>query len=269
MALLHINDTLATYPDSYYHATAELLPQQTPLIGEHHTDICIIGAGYTGLCAALTLAQKGFKVSVLEAHRLGWGASGRNGGQLGSGQRLDQIQLEQKYGTQQAQYLWQQAEEAKNHVKSLIHIHNIDAELTPGLLYADHKLGYQDATKAYVDKLQNDYAYSDVSYLTQRDLSQYLGTNVYYGGSLDMGAGHLHPLKYCLGLAKAALKAGVRIFEASEVISLETHHKNRIFLRTPRGRLHARKLVYACNGYGQRILPSLDRYIMPINNFIR
>lgn len=273
MSLLHLNDLPARYPDSYYTATAPLPPQTDCLNDSIDTDICIIGGGYTGLSAALTLAEKGYHVTLVDAHRVGWGASGRNGGQLGSGQRLDQDSLEQKFGQPQARYLWEQGEAAKNHVKHLLHRYQIEADLSLGLLYADHKPSYSADTKAYVEKLQKDYNYSFIDYLSAAQLQDHLGSDAYYGASYDRDAGHLHPLKFCLGLAKAAKQNGVTVYEDTEVIKLDLQQPDRVNILTKssmgqKGKIRARQVIYGCNGYGQQLIPEIDRHVMPINNFI-
>ena len=125
MNLLDANDRLGQYPDSWYAATAEPLNEFAQLRGEHQTDVCVVGAGFTGLSAALHLAEAGFKVALLDAQRIGFGASGRNGGQLGTGQRMDQDDLLKLMGDSVGDQLWQLAEDAKDTVKSLIKSHKI------------------------------------------------------------------------------------------------------------------------------------------------
>ncbi|MGY9049241.1 MAG: NAD(P)/FAD-dependent oxidoreductase, partial [Rhodobacterales bacterium] len=135
MDLLFSNDKRGAYPQSWYAATADVLEPFAPLKGDTRADVCIVGGGYTGLSAALHLAQAGLDVVVLEAHRVGFGASGRNGGQLGSGQRQDQKVLESMVGLDAARKLWNLAEDAKSLVKSLISEHDIDCHLKPGVAW--------------------------------------------------------------------------------------------------------------------------------------
>jgi gamma-glutamylputrescine oxidase len=133
--LLHSNDRPGTYPDSWYAATANALDPFEPLTGDVTADVCVVGGGYTGLSAALHLAEAGRKVVLVEAHRVGFGASGRNGGQLGSGQRKDQEALEKLVGRDDAAKLWQLGEDSKDLVKGLIDRHNIDCDLKPGVAW--------------------------------------------------------------------------------------------------------------------------------------
>src|SRR6056297_2581615 len=136
MNLLFANDRQGHYPSSWYAATATPLAPFDPLRGQLKADVCIIGAGYTGLSAALHLAEAGLDVVLLEAHRVGFGASGRNGGQLGSGQRMDQTGLERMVGADDAAHLWRLGEAAKDLVKGLVARHGIDCHLKPGVAHA-------------------------------------------------------------------------------------------------------------------------------------
>ena len=133
MNLLFSNDKRGTYPGSWYAADATALPSFAPLRGETRADVCIVGGGYTGLSAALHLRELGYDVALLEAHRVGFGASGRNGGQLGSGQRMDQDGLEDLMGQDVAHQLWDLAQDAKALVKGLIEKHGIECHLKPGI----------------------------------------------------------------------------------------------------------------------------------------
>ena len=137
--LLTANDRAGRYPDSYYAATANAIAPFARLEGDQTCDIVVIGGGFTGLSSALHLAERGYDVILLEAHRVGWGASGRNGGQVGSGQRREQDELEQMVGRDDARKLWDIAEESKGVVKSLIAKHDIKCDWKPGILHADHR----------------------------------------------------------------------------------------------------------------------------------
>ena len=136
MNLLHVNDRTGAYPPSYYAATKTDLAPFPPLRGEVRADVCIVGGGYTGLSAALHLAQKGLDVVLIEAHRVGFGASGRNGGQVGSGQRQDQVWIEKTVGREAAHRLWDLAEDSKALVKSLIRDHAMPVTFHPGIAHA-------------------------------------------------------------------------------------------------------------------------------------
>ena len=159
MNLLYANDKTGEYPPSYYAATKTNLPAFAPLRGEVRADVCVVGGGYTGLSAALHLAEKGYAVTLLEAHKIGFGASGRNGGQVGSGQRQDQNWVEKAVGLTQAHRLWDLAEESKSLVKSLIQKHNMPVTFHPGVAHACWTDTEVRDTHAYAEKLKRDYNY--------------------------------------------------------------------------------------------------------------
>jgi len=266
MNLLHANDRRGEYPPSWYAATVEPLARFAPLKGAARADVCVVGGGYSGLSAALHLAQAGLDVVLLEAQRVGFGASGRNGGQLGSGQRVEQTALERLVGEGDAAHLWRLAEEAKDLVKSLVARHGIDCHLEPGVAHACFSARETAAEHAYADHLAARYGYEQIEKLDAAGFAALCPSPAYRGGTLDMGAAHLHPLAYALGLAGAAEAAGVRIFEGAEVRDIRRGPRLRV--ATDAGHVDADHLILACNGY----LGGLDRRVaarvMPINNFI-
>lgn len=266
MNLLHSNDRTGHYPPSWYADTVDPLPPFEPLKGQHKADVCIVGGGFTGLSAALHLAEAGYDVALIEAHRVGFGASGRNGGQLGSGQRVDQESLEKMVGRDDAAKLWDQAEEAKALVKSLIAKHKINCHLKPGIAHACFSAREMRDEHAHAEHLQTRYGYDQLETLDAEAFAALCPSPAYHGGTLDMGAAHLHPLAFALGLAGAAAAAGVRIYERSEVHHIK--HGAKAIVQTGKGRIEADHVILACNGY----LGGLDRKVtarvMPINNFI-
>ncbi|BDW88735.1 NAD(P)/FAD-dependent oxidoreductase [Thalassospira tepidiphila] len=266
--LLTANDRAGQYPDSYYAATANATAPFAKLEGNQTCDIVIIGGGFTGLSSALHLAERGYDVILLEAHRVGWGASGRNGGQVGSGQRREQDELEQMVGRDDAHKLWGIAEESKDVVKALIAKHNIQCDWKPGILHADHRARFVEHSHAYAEKLQTEYGYEDIRFVDRDEMRAMLGTEFYHGGSLDMGAGHLHPLNFALGLADAARHAGARIFEGAVVTSYE-NQAGKVTVKTKDGGVvSANKLILGCNGYLDALDDRVAKRVMPINNFV-
>jgi gamma-glutamylputrescine oxidase len=261
--LLYSNDTPGEYPASYYAASAQPLERFQPLDGSIECEVCVIGAGFTGLSAGLHLAEAGRDVVILDAHRVGWGASGRNGGHVGSGQRVEQGVLEDWLGKDEARSLWQVAEASKAIVKWLIARHDIECDLRPGILHCMHRARYVEGAKAYVRKLNETYHYPHIRFVDRDEMRQMVGTEAYHGGTLDSDAAHLHPLKYVLGLARAAQTAGVRIFEQSPV---ESYGPGEV--RTTKGRVKAENIVLACNGYLGKLDDDVAARVMPINNFI-
>ncbi len=254
------------HPDSYYQATVNRELDLNPLDGDCRTDVCIVGGGYTGLSAALHLAQRGYSVRLLEARKVGWGASGRNGGQLGSGQRKDQVFLEKKLGKADALKMWQLAEDAKQLARQIIQDNGIHCDLKPGIAHPDHKPGYAGDSRKYVDHLRDYYEYDQIEYLDRETMAEVTGSDSYFGGNIDTGAGHLHPLNYALGLAAAAQKAGAKLHESTIVEDYQEGSPNRI--RTNHGVVEADTVILACNGYLGKLEARLAGKIMPINNFI-
>ncbi|MDZ4393256.1 FAD-binding oxidoreductase [Cypionkella sp.] len=266
MNLLHANDQTGAYPPSYYAATRTPLSPFPPLQGETRADVCIVGGGYTGLSAALHLAEKGYDVVLLEAHKLGFGASGRNGGQVGSGQRQDQNWIEKAVGVEAARKLWDLAEESKALVKNLIQSHNIPVTFYPGIAHACWTDAQVRDSHAYAEKLQRNYGYTHLESLDRAGIQNLIGSRVYKGGEIDRDAGHLHPLNYALGLATAAAKSGARLHELSEVTQID--HGPTPTVHTAQGRVHAKQLILAGNGYLGNLAPKVAAKVMPINNFI-
>ena len=266
MNLLHANDKTGQYPASYYAATATPLAEFPALKGEVRADVCVVGGGYTGLSAALHLAQKGRSVVLLEAHRVGFGASGRNGGQVGSGQRQDQDWLERTVGRDAARRLWDLAEEAKGMVRSLIADHAMPVTFHPGVAHACATEAELRHAQTYAQRLQRDYGYAHNQVLDRAEMRAVVGSDLYAGGVIDRDAGHIHPLNYAIGLAKAASDAGAQIFERSEVHHIDRGAKP--VVQTATGRVICDQVILAGNGY----LGNLDRKVaarvMPINNFI-
>lgn len=266
MNLLHANDRAGEHPASWYAATATPHPRHAPLQGDTRADVCIVGGGYTGLSAALHLAQRGYSVVLLEAHRVGFGASGRNGGQVGSGQRQDQDWLEQAAGKSAARQLWDLGEEAKALVKGLITDHAMPVTFHPGIAHACWTRAEADHARHYAEKLQRDYGYDQITPLTQTEMRGLIGSDAFTGGDIDRGAGHLHPLNYALGLAAAAMQAGVRICETSEVIAID--HGAKPVVRCAQGRVTCDHVILAANGYLGGLAPRVAARVMPINNFV-
>lgn len=258
--------SLMGYESSYYVSTANNKKDYEPLIGEVESDICIIGAGYTGLSAALHLAEKGYLVSLLEAEKIAWGASGRNGGQVCQDHNMDHESLVNKVGRTQAGSLWDMSLEAVALVKSLIKVHDIDCDLKSGVMSVAAKESdskYISESVEYANKVLN---YDAVHYVDKHEVSDMLGTEHFHSGKYWTEAAHLHPLNYALGLASAATKAGVKIHENSRVIKYNAGKDAKVI--TNEGVVKTKNILLACNGYLKKLEPRVAGKIMPINNFI-
>ena len=265
--LLSINDPDGEYPKSYYSSTVNIQNHLPSLQENIKCQICIIGAGFTGLSAALSLSDLGYEAVVLEANRIGFGASGRNGGQVGSGQRWDQEKLEMHFGFEDAQIFWNIAEEAKKEVYSRIKRHAIKCDYNSGIIHAS--INQRDTLDSYdqADQLRKKYNYQHLRKLNQKEISEILDTDFYKGGYLDLGASHLNPLKFVMGLGTAAQTAGVRIYEKTKVVKIEYGKKNK--LTTSTGTIvDSDYLLIACNGYLGNLDQQTASRVMPINNFI-
>ncbi|MCP5085423.1 MAG: FAD-binding oxidoreductase [Rhodobacteraceae bacterium] len=266
MNLLYVNDKRGEYPDSWYTATANSLPPFPKLKGTQKADVCVVGAGFTGLSAALHLAEHGYSVALIEAQRVGWGASGRNGGQIGSGQRKEQDELEAMQGPEDAARLWEIAQDGKATIRSLVGKHKIDCDLRPGVAHVEWNPKHVAGEHAYARHLQERYGYDQIELLDRDQTCALIGTEVYHGGGLDWGAAHVHPLNLALGMAQAAAEAGVSIYEQSEVSKIV--EGDPVSIVTAHGRVEAGFLVLACNGYLGDLDNRVARKVMPINNFV-
>ncbi len=264
--LLHANDRAGQYPPSYYAATATPMPAFPPLRGAVTADVVIVGGGYTGLSAALHCAERGLSVILLEAHKFGFGASGRNGGQVGSGQRQDQVWLEKAVGRENARRLWDLSQDAKQLVRDLIDRHRMPVTFYPGVAHACWSDAEVRAAHDYAEKLHRDYGYDQIETLDRAGIRRLIGSTVYRGGEVDRGAGHIHPLNFALGLARAAAAAGASLHEGSEVTIIQ--HGPKPVVRTADGSVTCNNVILAANGYLGKLEHEISARVMPINNFI-
>ncbi len=257
---------MTSHTQSYYAATAKEMSTRPRLEGTHRADVCVIGGGFTGVSAALNLAERGFKVVLLEANKVGWGASGRNGGQASGEPRHDQDDLESRVGSADARAQWDLNWAALDEMKRRISKHNIECDWTSGILHASYKKKHDSEYREYVEKLSRDYDCDWIHYVSPEEMSDKLGTKVFYGGQVDTRSGHVHPLNYVLGLAKAAEEAGAEIYEESRVISYDQGKPTRVI--TAAGEVLADHIVLGCNGYLGKLEKRVAGKILPINNFV-
>ncbi|SIS54699.1 NAD(P)/FAD-dependent oxidoreductase [Phaeovulum vinaykumarii] len=269
MQLLHANDRRGEYPPSLYAAALTDMPAPRPALrGLVRADVCVVGAGYTGLSAALHLARQGRRVVVLEAHRAGFGASGRNGGQIGSGQRLEVTELAPLVGATRTRALWDLAEDAKALTFALAAEAGVPTRR--GIAHcARHPAEVRHAHQM-AEHLARHYDYDQITPLDRDGLHALIPAPRYLGGDIDEGAGHADPLALCLGIARLAEAAGATLHEMSEVTAIRhgTRAGQTSRIETAAGHVEADHVILAANGYLDGLEPAVAARVMPINNFI-
>lgn len=282
--LLYDNDERGRYAASLYtHETEALERPRAPRLYEHiSAETIVIGAGFTGLSAALHLTEAGREVVIIDAHRAGWGASGRNGGQLGTGYNLSPAELVDEYGLQSARALWQFAESAKTTVHGLCDRYGINIDYVPGIVMAAHRKRHLAGLHALVVGAREHFDYPHGETLDAAALRAHVDSDFYHGGLIDHGAGHINPLKLALGLTNSALGSGAQLFEQTPALRIERLGRTpaesgqadkqqadkRWRVVTPAGSVTAAHVVFATNGYHENLVPELGRRVMPINSFV-
>ncbi len=251
---------------SYYAASVPMSSPSPPLAGEHHCDVCVIGGGLTGLTAALELVARGFSVLVLEANAIGWGASGRSGGQLIFGYACDMARLAGLVSKDEARLLWNWSLDALADVRERVDRHAIDCDWADGQLHVALKPRQRDELREWQATLARDYGYETLEFLEGAALAAQVASPRYCAGLLDPRGAHLHPLKYTLGLAAAARAAGVRIHEQSRALSIERGAAPKV--HTAEAQVRCRYAVLAGNAYLGALVPELERKIMPVGTYI-
>ncbi|MER9063138.1 FAD-binding oxidoreductase [Mesorhizobium sp. M0482] len=252
---------------SWYEDTAGPRPEYPALDGDRTCDVVIVGGGFTGLSAAAHLATTGADVVLIETHRFGDGASGRNGGQLGTGQRAWAEELEAEYGFSRAKALFDLAEEAKAHLLDFAAMHQIEIDYMPGQMSVAHKKRYVDDYKAHAEIMASRFGYPHISFMDAAETAERLGSTHYFGGTRDTGTGHIHPLKLVIGTAKVAAEAGAKLFEQTSSTGI-TSGGGKVRVATPKGTIAAAKCLIGVNAYGGTLEPVSAAHIMPIGSFI-
>jgi len=256
--------------NSYYELGVARPPPSLPLAGRVTADVCVVGGGYAGLSAALELAARGYSVALLDARRIGWGASGRNGGQalVGFGSAGESA-IEAQLSAADARRAWDITVEGLQLLRERIDRYGIDCDYRPGYLSVAVSAGKSPALKAWADHVVRTYDYP-VQWIGPAEIGHWIASDRFHSGVFDPQSGHLHPLKYCLGLATAAHGAGVRMFEGSTARSIE-RGKNPV-VRTGEGEVACRFVVLAGNAYlgdfGEAVAPELAGRIMPVGTYM-
>lgn len=252
---------------SWYQDSVADRPTYDALDGSVSTDVAIIGGGFTGLQAAYNLAKRGVSTVLIEAGRFGDGASGRNGGQLGSGQRAWPDELEPEIGYERSRALFDMAENAKRYLLDFGDTHGIDMDYLPGQMNVAHKPGHEDDYRRIADLLADRYDYPHVSFMNRAETAERLGSTRYHYGVRDAGTGHIHPLKLLIGLARVAAEAGARICEMTPAKNL-TQAAGKTLIETPRGTITADRVLLAANAHIGNLEKETASHVMPIRSFI-
>jgi gamma-glutamylputrescine oxidase len=250
---------------SYYQATAAPRPRRVELRGSVDCDVCVVGGGIAGCSTALHLAERGYRVVLVEAHRIGWGASGRSGGQALPGTAAGQAKLERLIGRGDARAVWDISVEGLELIRSLIERYSIACDWANGTLQvaitSRHERELREAVREY-----ERYGYRSVRYLTKDEVRAVLATHKYVAALEDSNAGHLHPLNYTLGLASAAERLGVQIFEGTR--ALDFSGASEIAVRTRHGTVRCAHLALCGSAHLGATAPALKSKIMPVGSCI-
>lgn len=263
MSLLQVDQQLTK--NSYYAATATRGQAWGALQGEVDADVAIVGGGLAGLSAAIELADRGFGVVLLEAREVGWGASGRNGGQAIAGLACDQEVIEAQLGREASRRVWDMTLEAIRLIGERIARFDIDCDWRAGYLSLAVSERKARALRIWHEHMHAAYGY-ETTWIEPHEMRRWISSPRFHSGLHDPLGGHLHPLKYSLGLARAAAGLGVRIFENSAVETLEPGATAR--LRTAQGTVRASHVLLAGNVYLQGLAPALESRVMPVGTYI-
>ena len=261
---------LGVVENSYYEASVARPPPSPPLAERVTADVCVVGGGYAGLSAALGLAERGYAVTLLEAQRIGWGASGRNGGQVIVGFGSDgEHAIEKQFSSQDARRAWDVSVEGLQLLQDRIRRHGIDCDYAPGCLSLAVRPRKSAELHRWMEHVMRAYEYP-LQWVSPQEIGSRVASSRFHSAVFDGRSGHFHPLKYCLGLGAAALAAGVRIHENSAVFVVERGHQ--LLVKTAQGEVRCHFLVLAGNvylgEYGDEVAPEVTARIMPVGTYM-
>lgn len=256
----------AQHVGTYYAATHGEIALRPRLVGREEAQILVIGGGFSGLHTALRLALAGKKVVLLEASRLAWAASGRNGGQALPGWSCDMPPFEKALGTERARLLWDSMTWAAKEMRELPGRHGFDIDYRTGALYTAVLPRRVRLLQENLEEASEKYGYQQLSFIAKQDLPQWIASPRYLAALHDAGAAHLNPLKLAQGLAGALEQAGGRIFEQSQVLDYRETAAGYV-ARTEHGEVHGDVLVLACNAYIDRLDPMLSKRLLPVGSY--
>jgi len=252
-----------SHTESYYAASANPAPERPALEGDLETDICIVGAGYSGLSTGLHLAEKGYKVAIIEGARVGWGASGRNGGQIVNGLNASLQTIKRRYGQDTATFVAGLVQEGGEIIRERVRTYNIQCDLK-------EKNIFTGLTAAHMRELEErkalweSYGIHNQELLDKEQLRDHVNSDLYVGGLIDHSGGHMHPLNLALGEAAAFEQNGGTIYEMSPVTDVD-HSAARPVVRTNKGTMTCKTLVLCGNAYLGHVVPTLAPRVMPVS----
>lgn len=252
-----------SHTTSYYAASANPAPARPALVGAHDIDVCIIGAGYSGLSTGLHLVEKGYKVAIIEGARVGWGASGRNGGQIVNGLNASLQTIKKRYGQDTATFVAGLVQEGGEIIRDRVKTYDIKCDLKNNNIFAG-------LTKAHMKELEErkalweSYGIKNQEMLDKSQLRAHVNSDIYEGGLIDHSGGHMHPLNLALGEAAAFEKLGGVIYEMSPAIDVDTEAARPV-VRTAKGQMTCKTLVLCGNAYLGHVVPTLTWRVMPVS----
>ncbi len=252
--------------DSWYEATAHRDVPLPPLEGDLDADVCVVGAGLSGCSVALHLAERGYKVVVLEAERIGFGASGRSGGQIIPGWAGGMDKIAAQLGKGDAKRLWDFSIEGVELTRELIERNRIDCDLVWGHMHVALKPRQRQELLDWQREQESDFGYRKLRFMEREETASWIASSRYIAGLHDAGAGHLHPLRYTIGVGKAAIAAGARVFEGSAVTDIR--YGPTVAVKTATGTVRA-KFVALCANVGHVDLSArLARKLIGVASYI-
>ncbi|MBQ0761732.1 NAD(P)/FAD-dependent oxidoreductase [Marinobacter psychrophilus] len=260
------NDSYAgngSHAASYYAASANAAPERAELTGDHQIDVCIVGAGYTGLSTGLYLAEKGYKVAIIEGARVGWGASGRNGGQIVNGLNASLQTIKKRYGQDTATFVAGLVQEGGEIIRERISTYDIKCDLKEKNIFTGLTSAHMGELEERM-KLWASYGLKNQEMLDKNQLREHVNSDLYAGGLIDHSGGHMHPLNLALGEAAAFEQNGGIIYEMSPVIDVDQAAVQPV-VKTAKGTMTCKTLVLCGNAYLGHVVPTLTSRVMPVS----
>ena len=252
---------------SFYKNSTKPLNSNDYLENNLEVDVCVVGGGLTGISSALHLAKKGYSVVICESRLIGWGASGRNGGQLGNGMRKDQFAIEKKLGFDHANELWKLGLESVETALNLIKEYNINCNIQQGVMSAGCFEKDIEDFESEKNHLEKKYNYDDLKIVKNDSIKNEINSDMYFSGLINNGSYHINPLKFLLGLAHQLKSLNVKVFENTPVTKI-TDKKDFVTIHSNNKIIKSKKVVVGCNGYLDKLLGNVRNKFMSINNYV-